>query len=292
MDRNKPRDGKLKHWGWTALYLFSMALLLVALGWLFSGWIGVAWVTVLGFALSFFGPKVSNTIILKMYRARPLPPVQVPLIYQTLEALSLRAAIPKVPVLYYIPSPTLNAFTLGRAEKDPVIALTDGLLRRLGYEELTGVLAHEISHIHHKDLRLMAVTNVVNSITSGFSAMGKLLCLVYVPLVLMGNTAFPLIPLVILICSPMLSLGLQTALARNREFFADQTAAELTGDASGLANALSKLEAETPRLWTRLLKNQGGGPGWLQTHPSSKERIRRLRQIAAEQQQGITPVFR
>ncbi|WP_211107173.1 M48 family metalloprotease [Azospirillum thermophilum] len=138
----------------SALLLGGMAVLLALCGWVVAGGDGVAWAFAAGALSLLFSPRVSPRLVLGMFAARRLSYHEAPRLHEVTEAIARRAGLPVVPELYYIPSPVLNAFTVGSREQ-PAIAVADGLLSALTLRELAGVLAHEVSHIRNNDLWVM-----------------------------------------------------------------------------------------------------------------------------------------
>jgi heat shock protein HtpX len=174
----------------------------------------------------------------------------------------------------------MNAFATGGRD-DAAIVLSDGLLRRLGQREITGVLAHELAHVANGDIQVMAFADTVSRITGLLGLFGQLLLILSVPLVLLGFEAPPLGALLVLIAGPTLSALAQLALSRNREYEADRTAAELSGDPAGLASALDKLERYQGRFWEQVMLpgRHLPDPSLLRTHPPTEERIARLMEL-------------
>jgi heat shock protein HtpX len=182
-----------------------------------------------------------------------------------------------VPRLYYVPSAMLNAFAVG-SPRDAAIALTDGILRHLDLRELTGVLAHEISHVRNRDLWLMNLADLTGRLTRMMSLLGFGLLIIGLPMWLGGAGHLPWLLLPLLMFAPQLTVLLQLALSRSREFDADLDAAGLTGDPAGLASALVKLERHQRGLWERILLpgHRLPEPSLLRSHPPTEERIARL----------------
>jgi heat shock protein HtpX len=164
------------------------------------------------------------------------------------------------------------------------IAVTDGLLRGLGPRELTGVLAHELSHIANEDMWIMGLADAVSRLTSGLSLAGQILLLVNLPLLLLGQVTLPWLAVALLIAAPAVSALLQLALSRRREYDADLQAVRLTGDPRGLAAALSRLERYRSGWLGRVLLPGRGDPdpSLLRTHPATDERVRRLLELERE----------
>lgn len=238
-------------------------------------------------------PLAATHFTLALYRSRPIAPAAAPQLWRTLETLALRAGLPAVPVPHYVASPVVNAFAVG-SRRQSVIALTDGLLARLTPRELAGVLAHEVAHIAHGDLKVMNLADYVSRLTGVFALAGQVLIVFYLPGWLFGGVDLPWLGLLILAFSPHLALLAQLGLSRVREFDADLAAARLTGDPRGLASALAKIE-QVSRVWRAWLLPGWGNPepSWLRTHPATEERIRRL--LAFEQPAqgngGLKPAF-
>ena len=277
-----------RNWLHTMLLLGSMLALLALLGWLVAGRTGILWAVILGGILVFFGQQVSPQLVLRMYRARPLTAAEAPQLYQIMAELTQRAQLPYVPALYYVPSRMLNAFAVG-TRRNAAIGLTDGILRGLNLRELTGVLAHEMSHIRNNDMRSMSVADVISRVTNLFSTFGKFLLLVNLPLIFMGSAPISWWAILLLIVAPFISGLLQLALSRTREFDADLDAIQLTHDPVGLMNALQKLEYDSTNIWQQVLFPGRGvpDPSIFRTHPHTKDRLARLQELNPQQYQPI-----
>jgi heat shock protein HtpX len=258
--------------------LAAMAALAGFLGWTLFGAIG-SWAAVLGPVLALLGSGASSEMILRLTRARPLAPERALGLYRLVGLLAERARLPRMPRLYRVPAPALNAFAAGSRD-NPAIALTDGLLASLEPRELAGVLAHELSHLRSNDVWVMTLAAVVGRVTSLMSFVGQMLLLVLIPLSLFTGHGVPLAAIALLIFAPTISGLLRLALSRTREFDADIAAIELTGDPRGLAAALEKLERQRSGWMQRIFMARA--PAWLLTHPSTAERIRRLMEIERE----------
>jgi heat shock protein HtpX len=260
----------------SVLLLGGMIGLLSLCGWLVAGVEGLLWIAVGGGLSLLLSPRLSPRLLLRMYRAVRLGPADLPAVFEVLVEISRRAGLERLPDLYYVPSSTLNAFTVG--SREVAIAVTDGLLRRLSLRELAAVLAHEVSHIRHNDLWLMGLADTVSRLTRTMSALGVFLFFLNLPLLLFEEQGFPWLLVGLLIFAPTLGSLLQLALSRTREFDADMDAAGLTGDPVGLAAALEKLERYQGRFWEELLLpgRRIPEPSLLRTHPPTEERIRRL----------------
>ncbi|HHL40110.1 MAG TPA: Zn-dependent protease [Deltaproteobacteria bacterium] len=229
-------------------------------------------------------PAAASRLTLALYRARPITPAQAPRLYEAVEELSRRAALPAAPLLYYAPTPVVNAFAVG-TRRNPAIALTDGLLRTLTLRETAAVLSHETAHIANGDLRVMSLADYVSRLTGLFALTGQLLLILALPAVALGAVKVNLWGLLALAVSPHLAVLAQLGLSRVREYDADLLAVRLTGDPEGLASALAKIERVNRSWRTWLLPGWGNPyPSWLRTHPPTEERIRRLLETQQQQQ--------
>lgn len=118
-----------------------------------------------------FEPAVAPTLTLSLYRARPIQPFEAPELWDLLGQIAERAELPATPAPHYAPSPIVNAFAVGNRQRS-AIALTDGLLRRMPFREMAGILANEVAHIAHEDLRVMGLADSVSRLTHLFSLTG------------------------------------------------------------------------------------------------------------------------
>ncbi|MFQ5974241.1 MAG: zinc metalloprotease HtpX [Alphaproteobacteria bacterium] len=277
LDRHEQRQHKLRNALQSLLLLGGMAGLLALCTWTVTGGEGVPWV-VLGGALGLIlSPRISPRLVLAMYRAQELAPHQLPSVHEILHEIASRAGLQRAPGLFYVPSPVVNAFTVGRGRESAVV-VTDGLLRILDLRELSGVLAHEISHIRNNDLWIMNVADVVARLTRAMAFLGIVILVVAVPFSLSDRIDVPWLLVALLVAAPTLGSLLQLALSRAREFDADLDAAGLTGDPVGLASALEKLERVQGGVWERIFMphRRRSDPSLLRSHPETQERVRRL----------------
>lgn len=253
-------------------------LLLGVTAWTFGGVTGIVYAVIFGGISMWLVRRVSPQMVLAMYKAQPVSEADFPVGVAMVAELSRRAELLVVPQLYVIPSNMLNAFAVGRRD-NAVIAVTDALARTLTQREFAGVLAHEISHIAHEDVRVMAFADMVARFTSFMSTVG----LISLFLNLLGfasgyEAQVPWLGVLVMLSAPTIGGLLQLALSRTREFDADLGAAILTGDPDGLASALKKLERAQGRLWEGIVLPGGRvpNPSVLRTHPLTAERVARL----------------
>jgi heat shock protein HtpX len=257
----------------SVLLLGAMAALAGSLGWLIFGIDGVLIAAMTGALVLGFGPRMSPQLVLRLSGAVEVAPWQAPRLYRLLEELAGRAGLPRSPRLYYVPTRVLNAFATG-TRSDAAIAVTDGMLRALDSREITGVLAHEVAHVRSNDVWVMTLADLVGRLTVLMSLFGQALFIVLLPVSLASDLRLPLGALALLIFAPSISVLLQLALSRTREYDADRAAVELTGDPRGLASALVKLERLQGGWMERMFMART--PRWLRTHPEMNARIQRL----------------
>lgn len=242
----------------------------------------------------------SDKIVLSLNKARPATKEENLQLVNILDALMVASGLTTKPRLYVVEDAQANAFATGRNPENAVICVTTGLLEKLNYYELEGVIAHEMSHIKNYDIRLSCVVSVM----VGFIVM---LSDMFSRILFWGglnddrdsdnkgNGILMIISLICLILSPIFGSLMQLALSRKREFLADSTAVEFTRNPDGLISALEKLENDPNQLETAnsatanmyivnpFKKNTKEGKKksssiW-STHPSTADRIAALRNL-------------
>src|SRR2546423_2534233 len=215
----------------TAVLLAAMGALIMGIG-SFFGQGGL--IIGLIIAVVFVGGSYwfSDTIAIKAARARPVTEQEMPQYYAVVRELTTKAGMP-MPKLYVSPEAQPNAFATGRNPHHAAVAVTQGILQVLDWDELRGVLAHEISHVGNRDILIGSVAAAV--------AMG-ITWVTYIAL-WFGDDDNPVASLLTLILAPIAAGLLQMALSRSREYQADASGAHLLHDGDSLARALEKIEA-------------------------------------------------
>ena len=243
----------------------------------------------------------SDKIILSMNKARPATKEEYLKLVNILDSLMLSSGLEYRPQLYVVEDSQPNAFATGRDPKHSVICVTTGLLNKLDYYELEGVIAHEMGHIKNYDIRLSAIVTVM----VGFVVM---LSDIFSRTLFWGrtrnkddnsrnsNAILMIIGLIFLILSPIFGRLMQLAVSRKREFLADATAVEFTRNPDGLISALQKLSLDPNELknannatshmyvvnpFRKNLsdtKTKNTSSIW-STHPSTQDRIEALRNL-------------
>lgn len=272
----------------SAMLIVGLALLMGLSAWLLWGTAGIIGAAVAVASALVFGPKVSPDLVMKLYRAHPIPRSEAGALLDILEALARRAELPNTPRLYLVPSPTLNAFAVGNPNKSSV-AVTHGMLSSLNLRELTGVLAHEISHIQNNDLWILGLADTFNRLTQLMSYTAIFLFVINLPLAIFGGPNIPWLAVALLYFAPTIGSLLQLGLSRAREYEADLQAAALTGDPHALASALAKLERDQGRFWEDMVfaGRRMPQPSLLRSHPPTEERVRRLMELAPSARKRI-----
>lgn len=281
---------------WRTLLLFVLfgVLIAVVLG-AVSFVVDLPVLIVIGVAMIIYGAVTwfaAGSMVASLAGAHPITRDEHPELWQAVEAAAVGAGLPSTPPVYIINDPAPNAFAAGRDPKHAYVAATTGLLEVMGPRELRAVMAHEIGHVRNRDVRLMALAAVLAGVLLIVSDM---LMRAFIfggsrenanPIALIGT-------LVALILAPIGAAMIQMALSRRREYLADASAAEITGDPEGMARALAVLEADTRQvshvgratahlyIESPLVKGRGlfGSLGGLfQTHPALDDRIATLEQ--------------
>jgi len=225
----------------------------------------------------------SDKIALKSARAQPLSEQEAPGIYQMVRELTTRAGLP-MPRLYVIPSDQPNAFATGRNPKRSAVAVTSGITRLLSEDELRGVIAHELAHIQNRDILTQSVAAAIGSMIT---------YLAYFFMWFGGDDESPLslvANLALILLAPIAATLIQLAISRQREYSADATGAQISGNPESLASALLRLEEgaqampmavnqATEPLYIVKPFSSGGFGSMFSTHPPIEERVRRLRQM-------------
>jgi heat shock protein HtpX len=262
------------------MVLASMALVLALIAWLLAGAAGLVAVSTVMVAASVLRPRIPAMWIMRMCHGQPLPRWVAPELHETVDWLSARAHLERRPALFYIPSRLPNAFVVGD-QRQPVLAVTDGLLRLLDERQLAGVVAHELSHLRNGDTSTMNVSDLVAGLARWMGRIGLWSVLVAVPVAVIRGSLVPVLLSLLLLTVPVVVTFTQLALFRSWEYEADLEAARLTGDPEGLARALIALESSDARVWEYILTGPSPGeePLILQTHPPTEQRIRRLREL-------------
>src|SRR6266568_1342351 len=228
----------------TAFLLTALTLLLMAIGRAFGGQTGMIWALLIATGTNFVAYFFSDKIALATYRAQPVTREQLPRVYSVVERITQKIGLP-MPKIYVIPTESPNAFATGRNPAHASVAVTHGILGLLNDEELEGVLAHELGHVHNRDILISSIAaTLAGAITLlarfGFFFGGMGDCNER-----RGGAGGGLLMLIV---APFAAMLIQLAVSRSREYQADATGAHMTGNPYALASALSKLDAYSRRV--------------------------------------------
>jgi heat shock protein HtpX len=276
----------------TFFLMVVLTIILVALGSMIGGRNGASIAFMIALAMNLVSYWFSDKIVLRMYGAQEVTEAQAPQLYGMVASLAQRASLP-MPRVYMIESDSPNAFATGRNPEHGVVAVTTGIMRLLRKEELEGVLAHELTHVKHRDILVSTVAaTLAGAITmianwARFAAFfgggrsdddeG-------------GGNIFSVI--IFSTLAAFAAMLIQLAISRSREYMADEGGALLTGNPLYLANALKRLqtgvahnpmEDANPSTAHMFIVNPFSAKGVLalfSTHPPMEERIRRLEDMA------------
>lgn len=265
----------------TMLLMSGLMGLCLAIGYLIGGPQALIPALIIGGVMNFFAFFFSDKIALATVRAVEISEKDDPTLWNSVRMLSEQANIP-MPRIFISPAVAPNAFATGRSPRHSAVCVTAGLRRMLTNDELTGVIAHELSHIKHRDILISSIAAVIA---------GAISLLSYVMLWGGGDrdrrSGNPLIALLLVVLAPIAAGLIQMAISRSREFEADRLGANLLDSGKPLANALRKLDIASRNIPLSVPDSQanmfivapftGSDMAKLfMTHPPVEERIKRL----------------
>lgn len=281
----------------TALLLGLLTGVAVGMGWLIGGYAGMAIALVIAAVMNFATYWWSDKLVLKLYRAREVTHVEAPELHAMVAELSNKAAIP-LPRVYIVPTHTPNAFATGRNPANAAVAVTEGLLQILDYEEVRAVLAHELGHVINRD-------TLISTIAATFAGAVSMLANMLMWTMMFGGSSDDDSPLgaigalLAMLVAPIAATLIQMSISRSREFLADETGAKLVGSGRPLARALEKLhygvahlpperrvEPATAHMFIVNPLSAKGISAMFSTHPPMELRVQRLIEMSPEIEQG------
>ena len=272
----------------TAMLMALMTMLLMAIGDYFGGLQGMTIMLFFGVAMNFFTYWNSDKMVLAHYNAQEVDARTAPRLYAIVKRLADRAKLP-MPKVYIIDSPVPNAFATGRNPEHAAVAVNTALADLLDEDELAGVLAHELSHVKHRDI---LISTVAASMAGAISTIAQWGMFLGGGRDENGESRNPFATILVMILAPLAAALIQMAVSRSREYMADKSGGELCGDPNALADALLKIEAfarrrvmpgATEATAHMFIINPFSGVNMSQlfsTHPPTEERVRLLREQA------------
>jgi heat shock protein HtpX len=277
----------------TFFLMVVLTIILVALGSMIGGRSGATIAFVIAFAMNMISYWFSDRIVLAMYGAKEVSEAQAPELYSIVASLAQRASIP-MPRIYMIENDSPNAFATGRNPEHGVVAVTTGIMRILNRQELEGVLAHELSHVKHRDILISTVAATLAGAITMIANWARFAAFFGGGRSSDDNNGGGNIFSVIIfsMLAAFAAMLIQLAISRSREYLADEGGAQLSGNPLYLANALRRLQAgvayspmedANPSTAHMFIVNPFSARGVLalfSTHPPMEERIRRLEDMA------------
>jgi len=280
----------------TAILLAGLTALFMALGYLLGGAGGAMIALLIAAGMNLFAYWNSDRLVLSMHDAHEVDESTAPDLVRLVRDLATRAGLP-MPRVYLMENPQPNAFATGRNPQHAAVAVTTGLLDRLGREEVAGVIAHELAHIKHRDTLTMTITATIAGAISMLAQFG---------LYFGGrrdNNGVGLIgSLLLIVLAPIAAMLVQMAISRTREYAADDTGARISGQPAWLASALAKIanavevipneNAErSPATAHMFIVNPLSAMGLdnlFSTHPPVEQRIAALQELARDMGQSAS----
>jgi len=278
------------NWLKTSMLMAAIVALFALIGSLLGGQSGMLIALTFALVMNLGAYWFSDKLVLRMYNAREVNASTAPELYTMVENLARYANLP-MPKVYIIEEDSPNAFATGRNPENAAVAATTGLLRLLTARETRGVMAHELAHVMHRDI---LISTISATMAGAISALANF-ALFFGGRDGEGRAVNPVVGILIMILAPLAASLIQMAISRAREFEADRAGAEMSQDPEALASALQKIDhyaqgmafpaaerhPETAQMMIMNPLSGRGIAGLFSTHPSTQERVMRLRQMAS-----------
>lgn len=270
----------------TAILLAGLGALCMLIGQLLGGQTGLVIGLLIGLVMCGGSYWFSDKLAIKSAKAVEVTPAQMPQYHTIMNRLAQRAGMP-VPRLYVSPNPQPNAFATGRNPDNAAVCVTEGLLHTLTWDEIEGVLAHELAHVRNRDILISSVAAAVGMGITFVASMARF-ALIFGGGGRSDGDSNPFGALLMAILAPIAAAIIQASISRSREFEADASAARMLGTGEPLARALEKLEFGAQRIPSGVNPSEASAyivnplagsslKNMFSTHPSTADRIARLR---------------
>ncbi len=278
------------NWIKTAVLMAAIVALFGAVGLAIGGESGMLLGLLIAGGMNLFAYWNSDKLVLRLYDAREVDETSAPMLYRMVAELARNAQLP-MPKVYIANEAQPNAFATGRNPEHAAVCATTGILQLLSERELRGVMAHELTHVKHRDTLISTLSATVAGAISMLAQFGMFFGG-------RGNSreggVNPILGILVMLLAPIAAMLIQMAISRAREFEADRGGAEISGDPEALASALRKIHdyahqvanptaeqhPETAQMMIINPLSGGGVAGLFSTHPQVEERIARLLQMS------------
>ena len=277
----------------TVMLMVLMAVIMMLIGGLVGGRTGLTIMLFFSIAMNIYSYWCSDSLVLRWSGAQEVTREQAPQLYDLVEKLASRAGLP-MPRVCIIDADEPNAFATGRNPEHAAVAVTTGIMRVLDYNEISGVLAHELAHVKNRDILTSTIASMMATVISYAAQF----------FMFFGGSSDdedgvnPIAAIAMMILAPIAAMLIQMAISRSREYEADHDGGEICGNPDYLADGLEKIEyyvthsPETlpdakPATANMYIVNPFEGTGkaltkLFSTHPDTSDRIARLREQARE----------
>lgn len=277
----------------TVMLMVLMAVIMMLIGGLVGGRTGLTIMLFFSIAMNIYSYWCSDSLVLRWSGAQEVTREQVPQLYDLVEKLASRAGLP-MPRVCIIDADEPNAFATGRNPEHAAVAVTTGIMRVLDYNEISGVLAHELAHVKNRDILTSTIASMMATVISYAAQF----------FMFFGGSSDdddgvnPIAAIAMMILAPIAAMLIQMAISRSREYEADHDGGEICGNPNYLADGLEKIEYYVthspeilpdakPATANMYIVNPFEGTGkaltkLFSTHPDTADRIARLREQARE----------
>ena len=277
----------------TVMLMVLMAVIMMLIGGLVGGRTGLTIMLFFSIAMNIYSYWCSDSLVLRWSGAQEVTREQAPQLYDLVEKLASRAGLP-MPRVCIIDADEPNAFATGRNPEHAAVAVTTGIMRVLDYNEISGVLAHELAHVKNRDILTSTIASMMATVISYAAQF----------FMFFGGSSDdddgvnPIAAIAMMILAPIAAMLIQMAISRSREYEADHDGGEICGNPNYLVDGLEKIEyyvthsPETlpdakPATANMYIVNPFEGTGkaltkLFSTHPDTADRIARLREQARE----------